>query len=600
MATGARKTQRLKTKETLSQRRRSLCFVLMPFSPDFDALYENALRPAVEEIQGLSCLRADEIYGPRPIMTDIWRSIQKAALLIADLTGRNPNVLYELGLAHAQHKPVVLITQDIADVPFDLRAIRCLVYSNTRPGRTVLQEHLRKTVGNLALDVKRQDSRTLREYAILPIPEQTSTGSLEALAELEEPPQMIALLRQRSEQLKGKKKQQKATNAEIEAVLSLLYDQNVDVVLAALEFLRDHIDMANAPSVYPLLNSANHLIQRAAIEVIKAHHDTSGELTLLQRLGSSPHDNIRGAIIDALIAIGGEVTADHCFSILEEEELSSRMWSDAFRILCRPGYYHWGKDVNRVLMFLIQKRIVNELSLRDRLELVEMLSEIEDVDTRLDPETRSSVVTILQSLCDDPHPRVLGSVAALWIRFGNKQYGAIVDREMGWRLLKDRNRDVLEVFINSITDEGMLLPADGANLLDTVRGDPLLEEDIVYTLHDLKTPGVEDFMLRWVDVREDSAIWALAYFAELPSRKAIQACEAVLASDRGEVSEKVLSAICLARLGDEARLDFIIQNVAKAHPWVGKIARPLLEPIASKQSRRGKAARAILKKISDS
>lgn len=56
-----------------------------------------------------------------------------AEVLLADLTGKNPNVFYELGLAHAARKPVVLITETLADVPFDLRAIRVIEYSPRLP-----------------------------------------------------------------------------------------------------------------------------------------------------------------------------------------------------------------------------------------------------------------------------------------------------------------------------------------------------------------------------------------------------------------------------------------------------------------------------------
>jgi hypothetical protein len=82
---------------------KTLCFVLMPFDERFSPIYENILKKVVEEF-GLKCKRADEIFGTKPIIEDIWVYIQKAQILIADLTGRNPNVFYELGLAHAMNK----------------------------------------------------------------------------------------------------------------------------------------------------------------------------------------------------------------------------------------------------------------------------------------------------------------------------------------------------------------------------------------------------------------------------------------------------------------------------------------------------------------
>ncbi len=77
-----------------------LCFVLMPFKEPFDGYYHEIIRPAVKDA-GLYALRADEIYGTAPIVDDIWNSIWMAKIVIADVTDKNPNVNYELGLRHA-------------------------------------------------------------------------------------------------------------------------------------------------------------------------------------------------------------------------------------------------------------------------------------------------------------------------------------------------------------------------------------------------------------------------------------------------------------------------------------------------------------------
>ena len=62
------------------------------------------------------------------------------------MTDRNPNVFYELGIAHALQKEVVLITQDINDVPFDLRHFRCVVYEDSIAGAESLTEGLKGTI----------------------------------------------------------------------------------------------------------------------------------------------------------------------------------------------------------------------------------------------------------------------------------------------------------------------------------------------------------------------------------------------------------------------------------------------------------------------
>lgn len=122
------------------------CFVLMPFSEPFNKYFTAVIAPAIEA-SGLRPLRADSMFGPASVMKDIWENIKKAKLLLGELTTRNPNVMYELGLAHAMEKPVVLLTQNIDDVPFDLRSIRCIVYDTTNPDwANKLREEIRKYV----------------------------------------------------------------------------------------------------------------------------------------------------------------------------------------------------------------------------------------------------------------------------------------------------------------------------------------------------------------------------------------------------------------------------------------------------------------------
>lgn len=123
----------------------NLCFILMPFSKDVEPIYSDHIKPIVES-ESLSCQRADEIDGTNLITYDIWEKINRARLLIADLTGKNPNVFYEIGLAHAIGKEVILITQSMDDVPFDLKALRCIVYEFTPRGMKQLEDKLVKTI----------------------------------------------------------------------------------------------------------------------------------------------------------------------------------------------------------------------------------------------------------------------------------------------------------------------------------------------------------------------------------------------------------------------------------------------------------------------
>ncbi|MGA7768039.1 MAG: Hsp70 family protein [Candidatus Sulfotelmatobacter sp.] len=122
-----------------------LCFVLMPFDRKFQPLYDDHIKPTVEAAE-LRCERADDIHGISVITWDIWERINRARFLIAELTDQNPNVFYELGLAHALSKDVILITQSMDFVPFDLKTIRCIVYEFTPRGTQDLQKALAKTI----------------------------------------------------------------------------------------------------------------------------------------------------------------------------------------------------------------------------------------------------------------------------------------------------------------------------------------------------------------------------------------------------------------------------------------------------------------------
>ena len=109
------------------------CFVMQPFAAPLGDYYEKLYKPAIEKA-GLHPVRADaEIFGAGKIIDQVWRGISSARVLVAELTTRNPNVFYELGLAHALEKPVVLISSNEGDVPFDLQHIRVIYYNVTDP-----------------------------------------------------------------------------------------------------------------------------------------------------------------------------------------------------------------------------------------------------------------------------------------------------------------------------------------------------------------------------------------------------------------------------------------------------------------------------------
>lgn len=112
---------------------RNICFVVMPFGGQFDEIYRQIYKPTIREV-GLEPLRADDIYNNQPIIQDIKQSIQDAALVLAEVTGRNPNVNYELGIAHALEKEVIIVSSNSEDVPSDYRHLRYILYNSSGIG----------------------------------------------------------------------------------------------------------------------------------------------------------------------------------------------------------------------------------------------------------------------------------------------------------------------------------------------------------------------------------------------------------------------------------------------------------------------------------
>ena len=126
-----------------------LCFVLMPFGPeDLQIVYQDHVCNALKQCK-LRVQRADDIYGTGSIIEDIWAGINRARLIVADLTGRNPNVLYEVGICHTLGKNVIMLAQTADDIPFDLRHLRSIIYNYTPRGCKRLEEILAATVEKL-------------------------------------------------------------------------------------------------------------------------------------------------------------------------------------------------------------------------------------------------------------------------------------------------------------------------------------------------------------------------------------------------------------------------------------------------------------------
>lgn len=128
------------------------CFIVMPFGDtDLQVVYEDFVRPTIENECELVCERGDDVFGSNVIMDDIVHSIESADIVVADLTEKNANVFYEVGICHTLKKPVLLLAQSIDDVPFDLRHRRVLLYEYSPRGCKRLENTLKDNL-NAMLD----------------------------------------------------------------------------------------------------------------------------------------------------------------------------------------------------------------------------------------------------------------------------------------------------------------------------------------------------------------------------------------------------------------------------------------------------------------
>ena len=101
-------------------------FVIMPFEDDIKALYDSMKDRYKDKYE---FTYAGDMDNQQNILKDIVLGISSANIIIADLTDNNPNVFYELGLAHAMNKKVIIITQELDELPFDIRSYRVSQYS---------------------------------------------------------------------------------------------------------------------------------------------------------------------------------------------------------------------------------------------------------------------------------------------------------------------------------------------------------------------------------------------------------------------------------------------------------------------------------------
>lgn len=125
----------------------NLVSVMMPFEMSFDSVLA-AIKQSCAKVE-MNCLRADDIWESSTIIQDVFKLIYCSSIVVVDFSGRNPNVFYEAGIAHTLGKNVIPITQNLDDVPFDLRHHKVLKYLDNTQGLDDLSSHLESRLKTL-------------------------------------------------------------------------------------------------------------------------------------------------------------------------------------------------------------------------------------------------------------------------------------------------------------------------------------------------------------------------------------------------------------------------------------------------------------------
>jgi hypothetical protein len=114
---------------------------LAPQGKQFDNIFSAHIAPNAEG-KSLTAYRLKGVYGKRKSISEIMKKIYEAAIVIADVSGKDPDVMYVLGMVHLIGKPLVILSQDPADIPADLKKDRRIIYENTAKGLKLADYHL--------------------------------------------------------------------------------------------------------------------------------------------------------------------------------------------------------------------------------------------------------------------------------------------------------------------------------------------------------------------------------------------------------------------------------------------------------------------------
>lgn len=139
-----------------------LCFVIMPFSKERKEVYKFGIAPACQQA-GYEAKRVDELVGHFNINRKIIEYLFRCDAVVAEITDKNPNVFYEMGVAHAIANKTIMIAQDADKLPFDIRNYRCIIYEQSVEGLQRLQEEIVRSLQEIG-DWSRHPSNPVQDF----------------------------------------------------------------------------------------------------------------------------------------------------------------------------------------------------------------------------------------------------------------------------------------------------------------------------------------------------------------------------------------------------------------------------------------------------
>ncbi|RWX52731.1 hypothetical protein [Photobacterium chitinilyticum] len=242
------------------------CFVIMPISDQagydsghFHLVYEDIICPAIKAA-GMVPIRADESKGTNLIQLDILKRVIDSPITICDISSKNPNVFYELGMRQAFDLPTVLLKDDITDAPFDISVLRYCSYSKEMRHRQVL-EAVKSLTDSLIETYNNRDNKS-------------EINSLIRLLEISSPAQVP------NNDLSGQEREEKLVSLKLDTIL-----QGFENVTSQLRTLDTEVKMINnqtsqTPSPQPPSDLSGLLAARNKLRAQSARVQKNSESTI--------------------------------------------------------------------------------------------------------------------------------------------------------------------------------------------------------------------------------------------------------------------------------------------------------------------------------